>query len=240
MELLDRLLEIERQLWTNDAPLYRDTLLEAAILIFPETDVISRDAAVDAIRRENAEGRRWAEVRFEQVRGMEVSEHAALMTYRVVARWEHEQEPMTLRASSLYVRRDDRWRLAHHQQTALERSSSGSANTRTVERYMEGFRRGDHAEILSCLTDDVEWEIPGMVHVKGKDAFDKEIENEAFVGRPAIEVTRLVEQGDVVVAEGSVRAERRAGGILKLRFCDVFELAGGRIRRLISYLVEVP
>ena len=42
MELLDRLLEIERQLWTNDATLYRDTLLADAILIFPETDVVSR------------------------------------------------------------------------------------------------------------------------------------------------------------------------------------------------------
>jgi hypothetical protein len=47
MELLDRLLETERKLWTNDAPLYRVTLLADAILIFPETDIISRDAAVE-------------------------------------------------------------------------------------------------------------------------------------------------------------------------------------------------
>lgn len=25
----------------------------------------------------------------------------------------------------------------------------------TVHRYMEGFRRSDHAAILDCLTDDV-------------------------------------------------------------------------------------
>ena len=50
-------------------------------------------------------------------------------------------------------------------------------NKRTVEQYMEGFRRSDHAQILSCLTDDVEWEIPGVFHLIGKDAFDREIEN---------------------------------------------------------------
>ena len=44
MELLDRLLDIERKLWTNDAPLYRDTLLHDAILIFPETDVITTES----------------------------------------------------------------------------------------------------------------------------------------------------------------------------------------------------
>ena len=87
-----------------------------------------------------------------------------------------------------------------------------STNKRTVEQYMDGFRRSDHQLILSCLTDDVEWVIPGAFHVKGKDAFDKEIENPAFVGRPAITVTRLTEEGDVVVAEGSVRATRSDGG----------------------------
>jgi hypothetical protein len=27
-------------------------------------------------------------------------------------------------------------------------------NKRTVERYMDGFRTSDHAQILSCLTED--------------------------------------------------------------------------------------
>ena len=61
-----------------------------------------------------------------------------------------------------------------------------TGNKRTVNEYMDGFRRSDHEQILSCLTDDVEWEIPGAFHVRGKEAFDKEIENEAFVGRPNI------------------------------------------------------
>lgn len=114
-----------------------------------------------------------------------------------------------------------------------------SANKRTVDNYMDGFRRSDHQLILSCLTDDVEWIIPGAFHVKGKEAFDKEIENPAFVGRPAITVTRLTEQGDVVVAEGSVRATRSDGGSLNAVFCDVFEMRDTKIRRLISYLMEI-
>ena len=114
-----------------------------------------------------------------------------------------------------------------------------SENKRTVDRYMAGFRVSDHAEILSCLTDDVEWEIPGMFHSLGKAAFDKEIENEAFVGRPDIAVNRLIEEGDVVVAEGSVRAQKRDGGALNLRFCDVFVMQAGKIKRLTSYLMEI-
>jgi ketosteroid isomerase-like protein len=54
-----------------------------------------------------------------------------------------------------------------------------SPNKQTVQKYMDAFTRTDLAEILSCLTDDVEWLIPGAFHVKGKSAFDKEIENDA-------------------------------------------------------------
>ena len=114
-----------------------------------------------------------------------------------------------------------------------------SANKRTVEKYMDAFRRSDHQEVLSCLTDDVEWVVPGAFHIKGKDAFDREIENPAFVGSPIITVTRLTEESDVVVAEGSVRAARRDGGYLNAVFCDVFEMQDAKIRRLVSYLMDV-
>jgi ketosteroid isomerase-like protein len=115
-----------------------------------------------------------------------------------------------------------------------------SENKATVEKYMDGFRLGDHALVLSCLTDDVVWDMPGFFHLVGKEAFDKEIENDAFVGRPAIAITRVTEENDVVVAEGAVRSQRRDGGMFNAVFCDVFIMRRGKIAHLISYLMEVP
>jgi ketosteroid isomerase-like protein len=111
-------------------------------------------------------------------------------------------------------------------------------NKKTIETYMEGFRRSDHAMVLACLTEDVEWEIPGFFQIRGKEAFDKHIEDEAFVGRPVITVSRMTEENDVVVAEGTVRTQRKDGAVLELVFCDVFEMRAGKIRRLVSYLVQ--
>ncbi len=113
-----------------------------------------------------------------------------------------------------------------------------SPNKRTVEAYMDGFRRTDRPQILACLTDDVEWVIPGMFQVQGKGDFAKHIVDEGFVGQPAITVSRLTEEADVVVAEGSVRAPKQDGTVLNLVFCDVFDMRDGKIRRLISYLME--
>ena len=73
-----------------------------------------------------------------------------------------------------------------------------STNKLTVQKYMDGFNKSDHAQILSCLADDIEWLMPGAFHFVGKEAFDKEIENDAFVGSPTIKITRVTEENDVI------------------------------------------
>lgn len=113
-----------------------------------------------------------------------------------------------------------------------------SPNKQTVQTYMDAFNKTDRAVILSCLTDDVEWFIPGAFRVNGKPAFNKEITNDAFVGDPIIKVTRMTEENNIVICEGSVRCTRKEGGVLNLLFCDVFEMQGTKIKRLTSYLVE--
>lgn len=112
-----------------------------------------------------------------------------------------------------------------------------SRNKQTVEDYMEGFRHTDRARILACLTDDVEWVIPGMFHVHGREGFNAHIVDEGFIGKPVITVTRLIEEDEVVVAEGTVRTQQANGALVDVVFCDVFDMRDGKIRRLISYLM---
>jgi ketosteroid isomerase-like protein len=114
-----------------------------------------------------------------------------------------------------------------------------STNKQTVSNYMEGFRKSDHAQILSCLTDDVVWEMPGAFHLEGKKAFDGEIENPAFKGSPTITHVRLVEENNIVVAEGKVEGQFKNGDIMKAVFCDVFHFEGGKIKKLTSYVMQV-
>lgn len=102
---------------------------------------------------------------------------------------------------------------------------------------MQGFRESDHANIVDCFTDDVIWEIHGHTRLQGKQAFDREIENEAFEGKPVIELIRLVEEGNIVVAEGTVLAKPKGAEALTLLFCDVFHFRNGKISQLSSYLV---
>ncbi len=50
-----------------------------------------------------------------------------------------------------------------------------SRNIETVNTYLDGFRRNDHEQILSCLTDDIEWTVFGAFRLTGKEAYDRAI-----------------------------------------------------------------
>jgi ketosteroid isomerase-like protein len=111
-----------------------------------------------------------------------------------------------------------------------------TANKHTVQKFMDAVSKSNHADVLSCLTDDAEWVIPGVTHTKGKDAFDKQIESEVSC---TITVTRMTEENNVVIAEGSVQIAKMDGGLRNSVFCDVFVLQDTKIKHLTAYLMEV-
>jgi len=108
-------------------------------------------------------------------------------------------------------------------------------NKLTVQKYIDGFNAGDHAMILSCLTDDVVWYMPQFINLQGKQTFDKEIANDAFTGLPVITISRMTEENDVVIAEGAVQCYFKNGDLLDAVFCDVFEMENGLIKKLTTY-----
>lgn len=114
-----------------------------------------------------------------------------------------------------------------------------SKNKQTVEKYVDGFRKSDHEQILSCLTDDIEWTVFGAFKLKGKEAYDKEIENEAFIGKPDLRILRMVEEDDVVMAEMTVESELSAGGTFRAAMGEVFVMQDGLIKERRAYLVPL-
>lgn len=114
--------------------------------------------------------------------------------------------------------------------------SNVSENKKTIEKYIDGFQKSDHEQILSCLTDNIVWEMPGLFHLEGKEAFDGEIENPAFTGSPTITIERMTEENDIVVLEGKVQGAKVDGTTFRAAFCDVFEMENTKIKKLIGYI----
>lgn len=112
-------------------------------------------------------------------------------------------------------------------------------NISTVERYLDGFNKSDHAQILSCLTDDIEWTVFGGYHLTGKEAYDAEIENPSFSGSPDLRVIRLVEQDDVVMGELVGQVRRANGEKMRMAMAETWVMRDGLICERRSYVVEL-
>jgi uncharacterized protein len=113
-----------------------------------------------------------------------------------------------------------------------------SRNIETVNNYLDGFRKNDHEQILSCLTEDIEWTVFGAFHLKGKQAYDKAIDGAPeFIDPPELEVVRMVEQGDVVMAELTGKAKRAAGGEMRMSMAEVFVMRDGKIAERRAWVI---
>jgi uncharacterized protein len=112
-------------------------------------------------------------------------------------------------------------------------------NKDVVRRYIDGFNKSDHEQILDCLTEDIRWTVFGAFSLEGKDAYDAEIENPAFTGSPSITITRMVEEDDVVMAEMTLEAERATGETMRAAMGEVFVLREGKISEGRAYVVEL-
>jgi ketosteroid isomerase-like protein len=113
-----------------------------------------------------------------------------------------------------------------------------SRNIETVNRYLDGFRKNDHAQILACLTDDIEWTVFGAFQLKGKQAYDNAIDGAPeFVDPPVLDVVRMVEQGDIVMAELTGMAKRATGGEMRMSMAEVFVMRDGKIAERRAWVV---
>jgi ketosteroid isomerase-like protein len=112
----------------------------------------------------------------------------------------------------------------------LRRGRGGvTPNQQTITRYLDGFRTNDHVQILSCLTDDVRWTVFGSFRLEGKAAYEAAIDGPEYVGPPELDVVRMVEDGDTVMAELVGRVPRPDGSTLELSMAELFLIRDGLI-----------
>ena len=114
-----------------------------------------------------------------------------------------------------------------------------SRNRATVERYLDGFQRTDHAQIIGCLTDDITWTVFGAFYLEGKDAYDAAIEGPGFAGSPDLEVVRMVEENDTIMAELVGRVPQQDGSVRRLSMAEVFVMREGLICERRAWVVPL-
>jgi ketosteroid isomerase-like protein len=117
-----------------------------------------------------------------------------------------------------------------------------SDNTEVVRGAYECFASGDIPGLLERLSDDVDWESPGILPVSGNyRGHDGAGEFFTKVGSAWAELEvrpdELVADGDYVVALGKARGNLAGGDAVEYPFSHVFKLDGGKVVRFREYVM---
>jgi uncharacterized protein len=116
-------------------------------------------------------------------------------------------------------------------------------NKTLVETYLTTWT-WDRPTAMACLADDVErieWAdgFPGSgVPQRGRETVNRNLGDPESTKHIRVQIARMTEENNVVLAEGTVRVPLKDGGVLKLRSCNVFELADGKVQRVETFTAE--
>jgi hypothetical protein len=114
-ELSEQLLAIEKHFWTGGPEAYRQHADERCLVAFAEMAGVMSNEDI----AKSAEKGRWKNVAMEPKGIARLSDAAAVITYECTAK-RKDGQPYRALVSSGYVKRVDGWKLAFHQQTALQ------------------------------------------------------------------------------------------------------------------------
>ena len=115
---MDELIELERAGWaslcdgTGDV-FYGQTMASEAVMVLADGSVMTRDEVVAAL----GQAPPWASYEIDDVRVVPIGERSVALVYVGTGHRDGDGPPFVAVMSSVYVKRDDGWKLALYQQT---------------------------------------------------------------------------------------------------------------------------
>ncbi len=106
--------------------------------------------------------------------------------------------------------------------------------------WYDGIANLDRSALKSCLAEGAErteWadgSPESGVPTRGLSAIIQNMDRPADV-TVRFETTRMMEENDMVVAEGFAHVAKKDGDPMTLKFCDIFVFEGGKVKRLDSF-----
>lgn len=121
MEVKEKLLSLDRKLWSGTASEYRDTLDDECLVAFTRMAGVS---SKEQVAENVGESPGWKDLNLDAADLLRPTDDVAMLTYRASAT-RGDGERYQAQVSSGYVLRNGAWKLMFHQHTPLGKQSGG-------------------------------------------------------------------------------------------------------------------
>lgn len=116
-------------------------------------------------------------------------------------------------------------------------------NKKVIEKMFAELSRGNGEGYLDGLADDVEFEVMGTTKYSGVFEGKQDVVARLLTplmsqleGPLALTVDQLIAEGDTVVVIARGRSTTKTGKPYNNSYCQVFTMAGGKVKKIIEYL----
>jgi ketosteroid isomerase-like protein len=116
-------------------------------------------------------------------------------------------------------------------------------NKQLIQHIYAELGKGNSKPFVEAMADDVRWIMMGTTKwsrtYEGKQAVLAELLaplRAQFAGQYTASATRLIAEGDLVVAEVRGRVTTKAGKPYNNSYCFIFRIAGGKVKEMTEYL----
>lgn len=113
---------------------------------------------------------------------------------------------------------------------------SGS-NKAILEQANAAVRAGDNEGFLAHCTDDIRWTTVGEGTLQGKQAV-REWMKTAYASPPDFRVEKLVAEGEMVVALGTIMLDGADGQPAEFAYSDVWRFRDRKMAELDAFVIQ--
>lgn len=120
---------------------------------------------------------------------------------------------------------------------------AASDNKEIVRGFFADISKGDFDGALARMADDMKFTLIGTTRLSGTCNSKKEFVDRVLAplgsqldGALTVTVDNFIAEGDSVVVQSHGRAKTRSGKNYNNTYCQVFKVAGGKIKQMVEYL----
>ena len=110
-------------------------------------------------------------------------------------------------------------------------------NKSVLQQANAAVAAGNYEGFLSFCTDDTHWTFVGDRTLQGKEAVRQWMKT-TYREPPQNVVTRLIAEGDFLVAMGEIVVKAEDGNDVRSAYCDVWRLREGKLAELRAFVTE--
>lgn len=103
-----------------------------------------------------------------------------------------------------------------------------------IQKIIGIFDDNDTEALINMVTDDFEWVMVGDMTIKGKEELKKMFSDAGDITMVGCTKDYLVVDGNVGMCNGIVQMKEN-GTIVERYYCDIYELSGGKLKKMTTY-----